>query len=80
MFLVGQVSWLVENFNIGIYSDSTNVTNVKLRLLVSLIELYQFISFSVTLTIFQGHCNVELFLQKHLCSYPVRLKLCSIVS
>ena len=25
MFMVGQVSWLVENFNIGIFSETINV-------------------------------------------------------
>ena len=30
MFFVGLVSGLVENFNIGIYSDTINVINVKL--------------------------------------------------
>ena len=30
MFFVGQVSGLVESFNIRIYSDTINVINVKL--------------------------------------------------
>ena len=30
MFLVCEVSLLVENFNIGIFSDTVNVINVKL--------------------------------------------------
>ena len=42
-FFVSQVFGLVENFNIGIYSDTINVTNVKLCLMVLLIELYLFI-------------------------------------
>ena len=61
VFFVDQVSWLVENFNIGIYLDTMNVVNVKLCLMVLLIELYLFISLLVTLTIFQGHCNVKQF-------------------
>ena len=52
MFFVGQVSWLVENFNFGIYSDIINVINVKLCMMVLPIKLNLFIPLSVTLTIF----------------------------
>ena len=52
MFLVGQVSWLVKNFHIGIYSDTVNVINVKLCVMALLTELNLFIPLSVTLTIF----------------------------
>ena len=45
MFLVSQVSGLVENLNIGIYSDTINV---NLCMMILLIELYQFIPLSVT--------------------------------
>ena len=57
MFLVGQVSGLVESINIWIYTNITNVLNVKLCMMVLFIELYVFLLFSVTLTIFQGHSN-----------------------
>ena len=50
MFLVGDVSGLVYNFNIGIFSDSMNVINVKLCMMVLHIELHLFVTFSVTLT------------------------------
>ena len=40
MFLVSQVSGLVENFNIGIFSDIGNVINVKLCMVILHIELY----------------------------------------
>ena len=40
MFLVGQVSGLVENFNIGIFSDTINVINIKLSMMVLHIEFY----------------------------------------
>ena len=30
MFFIGQVSWLGENLNIAIYSNTINVKNVKL--------------------------------------------------
>ena len=59
MFLVSQVSGLVENFKIGIFSDIINVINVKLCVMALCIELC--LSLSVTLTIFQGHSNVEQF-------------------
>ena len=39
MLFVGQVSGLVENFNIVIYLDTINVINVKLCVMVLPIEL-----------------------------------------
>ena len=59
MFSIGQVSGLVENFNIRIYSDTINVIHVELCMMVLLYELYMFITLSVTLTIFESHSNVE---------------------
>ena len=68
IFLVGQVSGLVENFNIGIYSDTIgiysdtiNLVNVKLCMMAVLIKIDLFIPLSVTMTIFQGHINVKQF-------------------
>ena len=61
MFFVVQVSGLVEHFNIGICSDTINLTNVKLCTMVLLIELYLFIPLSVILTTFQSNGNVEQF-------------------
>ena len=46
MFLIRQVSGLVKNFNIGIYSYKINVINAKLCMMVLLVELYLFISLS----------------------------------
>ena len=71
MFFVGQVSGLDGNFNTGIYSDTIKVINVRLCMMVLLIEFYLFIRFSVTLTIFQGHSDAEQFQPKILCSYPI---------
>ena len=48
----GEVSGLVENFNIEIFTDTIIVVNLRLCL---------FISLSVTLTTFQGHSNVGQF-------------------
>ena len=76
MFFVGQVSGLVKNVNTGIYSDTIKVINVKLCMMTLLIELYLCIPLSVTLTILQGHSNVEQFLSEIFCSYPMTLKLC----
>ena len=53
MFLVGQVSGLVENLNIRIFLHAINVINLKLCVMVLLIELYLFIPPSVTLNVFQ---------------------------
>ena len=61
MFLIGQVSALVQNINIEIYPDTINVINIKLYMMVLLVELYLFIPLSVTLTIFLGHSNVKQF-------------------
>ena len=55
------MSGLVENFNIGIYSDIINAINVKLCMMVLLVELYLFIPLSVTLIVFQGHSSAEQF-------------------
>ena len=54
MFLVSQASGLVENFNTGIFSDTIIVINVKLCMMVLLIEPYLFIPLSVTLSIFHN--------------------------
>ena len=59
MFFVGHVSGLVENFYIGIYSDTIKMINVRLCMMVPLTERYLYIPLSVTLTISQGHSNVE---------------------
>ena len=61
MIFVGQVSGVVENFNIGIYSDTINVITLKRCTMVLLIKLYLFIPHSVTFTLFRGHSNVEQF-------------------
>ena len=47
--------------------------------MVLLSELYPFIPLSVTLIIFQGHNSVEQSQVKISCSYPIKLKLCTIV-
>ena len=60
-FFVSQVSGLVENFTIEISSDTINVINVKLCMMVLLSELYLFIPLSTTVTILQDHSSVELF-------------------
>ena len=55
---VGQLPGLEKNFNTAIFSDTIDVIDVKLCMMVLLIELYLFISLSVALTIFKGHSNV----------------------
>ena len=42
MFFVGQVSGLVKNSNIAIYTDTINVINVKLCMMVLLIDYTPF--------------------------------------
>ena len=75
MFFVGQVSLLVENFNIGIYSDIIRVINVKICAMVLLADHYLFIPLSITLITFQGHSNIKQCLLTILC-YILKLKLC----
>ena len=45
MFLVSQVSGLVENINTGIFSGTISVINVKHCMMALLIELYHFSDF-----------------------------------
>ena len=51
IFLIGQVFWLVENNNIVIFSDTMNVINVTLCMVVLHIELCLFITLSVALSV-----------------------------
>ena len=58
MFLVGQVSGLVENLNIGIYSDTISVVNIlKLCMMVLLIKLHLFIPPCFKVTAVLISCN-----------------------
>ena len=59
MFVVGQVSGRVENFNTAIFSDTIYATNVKLCMMVVLNEFYLFVPLSVTLIILQGHSSIK---------------------
>ena len=61
--------------NFEIFSDSINMVNVTLCVMVALIVLYPFISLSVTLIVFQGHSSVKQFELKMLYSYPIKLKV-----
>ena len=61
ILFIGKVSGLFKTVNIGIHSDTINVINVKLCMVVLLIELYLVIPLSVTLTTFQGHSSVAQF-------------------
>ena len=58
-FFIDQLFGLIENVNIGIYLDTIKAINVKLCMMVLLIELYLLISCSVTLARFQGHSTVK---------------------
>ena len=46
-----------KNFNVAIFSDTTNVINAKLCMMVLLTELYPFIQFPVAL----NHSSVKQF-------------------
>ena len=50
-----------KNFNIAIFLDTVNMINVKLCMMVVLVELYTFIPLSVTLIVLRGHSGVKQF-------------------
>ena len=50
-----------KNFNVVIFSDTINMTYVKLCMKVVLTELYLFMPLSVTLIVFQDHSSVKQF-------------------
>ena len=80
MVLVGQVSELVENLNTGIFSDTVNVISVRLCMMVLYIELYLFITVSVTLTLFRGHSHVKHFWLKIICFNPISSNFVELLS
>ena len=66
MINVGPADWLAsrlslcnKNFNVAIFWDTINMINVKLCIMVVLIELYLFTPLSVTLITVQGHSTVS---------------------
>ena len=59
--LLAKCLYVLTNFNIAIFLDTLNVINVKLCLMVELIELYPFIPFLVTLIVSQGHRALNSF-------------------
>ena len=76
----GHMSVRGKNLNVAIFSDILKIINVKLCMVVVLIEHYPFIPLSVTLIVFQGHSSVKQFLLKNVFSCPIiRWKLCMIV-
>ena len=52
---------------------------IQLCMLIVFNELYPFIPLSVTLIVLEGHGSVEQSSLKILCSYSIRLKVCTIV-
>ena len=56
--LVGQMSECVKNFD-SVFSNTINIINLRLCMMVLTVELYMFISLSVTMTIFQAHRSVS---------------------
>ena len=61
MFLVSQASGLVENFNTEIFSDTINIINVKLCIMVLHNELCLIIALSMAMTLFHSHRSVKQF-------------------
>ena len=60
-----RVSLRGENFNVTVFFDTNNMINVKLCMMVVLIELYPFITLSVTLIAFQGQTSFREFNWKY---------------
>ena len=52
-----------QNFNVAIFSDSINVINAKLCMMIVLIELCPFIPLSTTFVVFQGYSRVKQILR-----------------
>ena len=50
-----------KNFDVAIFLDTINMIDVKLCVMVVLIELYLFIPLSLTLIVFQGQSSVKQF-------------------
>ena len=57
----GQLSVCGKNFNVAIFLDTISKINGKLCMIVVLIELYPFVTLSVTLIVLQGHSSVKQF-------------------
>ena len=57
--LLAECSSVAKNFNVAIFLDT--MINVKLCMMVVLIELYQYIPLLVILTVFPGHISVKQF-------------------
>ena len=55
------IAWHGKNLNVAIFSDTINVVNVKLCMMVILIEIYLFILHLVTLIVSQDHSSVKQF-------------------
>ena len=52
---------MAKTFRFAIFSDTVNMINVKLCMMVVLIDLYSFIPLSGTLSLFLGHSSVKQF-------------------
>ena len=74
VILASQTSVCGKNFNVAIFLDTVYMLNVKLCMIIVVIELYPFIPLPVTLTL-QGQSCVKLFQLKILCFYQMKLKL-----
>ena len=59
--LAHPVSVCGKNFNVVIFSDTINTINVKLCMMVVLIDLYPFTPLSITMIVLQGHSSVKQF-------------------
>ena len=57
----GRVSVCGKSFNVAIFSDTRNMINVKLCMMVVLVEFYLFIPLLVTWIVFQSHSGVKQF-------------------
>ena len=53
-----ELASMAKKICIAIFSDTINVTGVRIYMRILLTELYLFIPFSMTVTIFQGHSYV----------------------
>ena len=78
MINVGLAGWRSvqsgKNFNVKIFLHTITLMNVKLCIVVLLIEPYLFISPTVTLTIYQGHSSFKQFETERQDSFDILIK------
>ena len=82
MFLLSQVSGLVEIINTWIFSDTITARSFKLCMILTMLRVYIAILGLLTLTLFQGHrCIRNMNCKLHVFdSCPLHFKCCRVAT